>query len=185
MRRSPYLRQAMCLFIPSLPRCYLYSATMLQTISFRAIASKCLQLHSRRYIASVLVDSFKRRHNYLRLSLTERCNLRCAYCMPRDGVTLTPRQSCLSFDEIARLTSLFVREWGVTKIRLTGGEPTVSKNLIDVITYCNDNLRQHGLQTLAMTTNGLTLKAKASTYRQAGKLRCLRHLIKVGAMQSS
>ena len=68
-----------------------------------------------------LVDSFGRKHSYLRISLTERCNLRCTYCMPEGGVELQPKDAILTDDEIVRLTSIFASR-GVDKVRLTGGE---------------------------------------------------------------
>lgn len=70
---------------------------------------------------ATLTDRFGRRHTYLRISLTEKCNLRCQYCMPEDGVPLTPLESVLTTEEIVRLARLFVA-CGVNKIRLTGGE---------------------------------------------------------------
>ncbi|KAJ7631246.1 hypothetical protein FB45DRAFT_561211 [Roridomyces roridus] len=79
-----------------------------------------------------LVDTFHRRHDYLRISLTERCNLRCFYCMPSEGIELSPNDSILTNDEILRLASLFVRS-GVKKIRLTGGEPTIRKGISEII----------------------------------------------------
>jgi len=81
---------------------------------------------------SMLTDKFGRNHTYLRISLTERCNLRCQYCMPAEGVTLTPKEELLTTDEIIQIAKLFV-ENGVTKIRFTGGEPTVRKDLDEVI----------------------------------------------------
>jgi molybdenum cofactor biosynthesis enzyme MoaA len=78
------------------------------------------------------MDTFNRHHNYLRISLTERCNLRCTYCMPEEGVQLTPKQKLLTADEILRLARLFVDQ-GVTKIRLTGGEPTLRKDLLEIV----------------------------------------------------
>ncbi|KAJ3411948.1 Molybdenum cofactor synthesis protein 1 [Chytridiales sp. JEL 0842] len=80
----------------------------------------------------VLTDTFNRNHTYLRISLTERCNLRCTYCMPAEGVSLTPSDKLLSTPEILRLAQLFVTA-GIKKIRLTGGEPTVRKDLYDVL----------------------------------------------------
>src|SRR4051812_36175035 len=68
-----------------------------------------------------LTDSFGRYHNYLRISLTERCNLRCSYCMPEEGVELTPNDKLLNREELSKIVGLFVRA-GVNKIRLTGGE---------------------------------------------------------------
>src|SRR5260370_4098660 len=75
-----------------------------------------------------LFDRFDRSHTYLRISVTERCNLRCKYCMPEEGVTLLPRDHLLSYEEIERLAALFVR-LGARKIRLTGGEPPLRRDL--------------------------------------------------------
>ncbi len=82
---------------------------------------------------TMLTDTFQRVHTYLRISLTERCNLRCLYCMPEQGVDLTPGAHLLTADEIERLARLFVAA-GVRKIRLTGGEPTLRKDLVDIVT---------------------------------------------------
>ncbi|XP_071042592.1 molybdenum cofactor biosynthesis protein 1 isoform X2 [Parasteatoda tepidariorum] len=89
-----------------------------RTISFKA--------------ASSIEDTFGRHHNYLRISLTELCNLRCQYCMPEEGVTLTPDQHLLTTKEILSLSKLFVK-LGVTKIRFTGGEPLLRKDLLEII----------------------------------------------------
>nr|CAD7199477.1 unnamed protein product [Timema douglasi] len=111
-----------------------------------------------------LTDTFGRHHSYLRISLSERCNLRCQYCMPAEGVSLTSKPQLLSTDEVLRLAELFVRE-GVTKIRLTGGEPTVRKDLVDIIA----SLKQiKGLETVAMTTNGLMLTRQLVPLQRAG-----------------
>ena len=109
------------------------------------------QIDASSQVSPALVDSFRRQHNYLRISLTERCNLRCEfcfrqqdgpgltrqihlgfYCMPSDGVELSPTGKLLTNAEVSRLATLFVRN-GVTKIRLTGGEPTVRKGLEEII----------------------------------------------------
>ncbi|GLB35816.1 putative moaC family protein [Lyophyllum shimeji] len=102
-----------------------------------------------------LVDSFSRRHDYLRISLTERCNLRCFYCMPSEGVELSPDGKILTNEEVIRLATIFVKS-GVTKIRLTGGEPTVRKGVDDIISSLNE-LRRLGLKSIAITSNGLAL----------------------------
>ncbi|KAJ3908944.1 molybdenum cofactor biosynthesis prote [Lentinula edodes] len=102
-----------------------------------------------------LVDSYNRRHDYLRISLTERCNLRCFYCMPEEGVQLSPNEKILTDEEILRLAKLFVQS-GVTKIRLTGGEPTVRKGVVGIVAGLNE-LRSYGLRSIAMTSNGLAL----------------------------
>ncbi len=114
--------------------------------------------------ADVLTDRFGRRHTYLRLSLTERCNLRCRYCMPAAGVPLTPRDHLLTTPEIVRLARLFVAA-GVEKIRLTGGEPLVRKDA-EAIAEALGALP--GLRTLALTTNGLLLARKLERLHRAG-----------------
>ena len=116
--------------------------------------------------AAVLDDRFARRHTYLRISLTERCSLRCVYCMPEDGVDLTPSEKLLSVDETVRLAGMFVRA-GVTKIRLTGGEPTVRRDLPDIVSSL-DALRPHGLQDVSITTNGIALKRMLPSLKAAG-----------------
>jgi len=85
-----------------------------------------------RQVSPYLKDTFHRQHTYLRISLTERCNLRCQYCMPEEGVRLSPEGNLLKTNEIIELAGLFVSQ-GVNKIRLTGGEPTVRKDLLSVV----------------------------------------------------
>lgn len=112
----------------------------------------------------MFVDSFGRNHTYLRISLTERCNLRCTYCMPEEGVELSPKDHILTFEEIERLARIFVGR-GVTKIRLTGGEPLVRKDMETLVQRLG---RIPGLRTLAITTNGLLLPKKLQRLHQAG-----------------
>ena len=112
----------------------------------------------------MLTDTFGRRHTYLRISLTERCNLRCQYCMPAEGVDLKPRDELLTFEEIDRLAGLFVAA-GVDKIRLTGGEPLVRKDVEQLIERLG---ALPGLRTLALTTNGLLLPKKLARLQAAG-----------------
>ncbi|XP_026667794.1 molybdenum cofactor biosynthesis protein 1 isoform X1 [Ceratina calcarata] len=112
----------------------------------------------------MLTDSYGRHHTYLRISVTERCNLRCLYCMPAEGVKLTKNEGILKTDEIIKIADLFVKE-GVNKIRLTGGEPTVRKDIVDIIS----NLKQlPGLRQVAITTNGLTLPRQLPSLQRAG-----------------
>ena len=80
----------------------------------------------------ILTDSFGRAHSYLRISLIERCNLRCTYCMPEEGVPLSPRSHLMSYEEIYTIAKTFVNH-GVTKIRLTGGEPLIRKDISVII----------------------------------------------------
>ncbi|EIM92320.1 molybdenum cofactor biosynthesis prote [Stereum hirsutum FP-91666 SS1] len=120
-----------------------------------AIQEKIARLDAASVSPQPLVDTFGRRHNYLRISLTERCNLRCQYCMPEEGIELSPKASILSDDEVIRLATLFVKS-GVTKIRLTGGEPTIRKGIVNLVARLNA-LREHGLSSIGMTSNGLIL----------------------------
>ncbi|PIN05877.1 Molybdenum cofactor biosynthesis pathway protein [Handroanthus impetiginosus] len=115
-------------------------------------------------VSDMLVDTFGRLHTYLRISLTERCNLRCQYCMPAEGVELAPSPQLLSQNEIVRLANLFVSS-GVTKIRLTGGEPTIRKDIEEI---CLRLSNLSGLKALAMTTNGITLANKLQKLKECG-----------------
>lgn len=115
-------------------------------------------------VSDMLLDTHGRRHNYLRISLTERCNLRCKYCMPAEGVELTSTPQLLADNEIMRLARLFVAG-GVNKIRLTGGEPTVRSNIEDI---CFQLSSIPGLKHLAMTTNGIVLARKLPRLQAAG-----------------
>lgn len=110
---------------------------------------------------SPLLDKFGRQHTYLRISLTEKCNLRCVYCMPNEGIPLMPKDDALTSSEIARLARLFVQE-GVDKIRLTGGEPTLRKDLMEIMESLSKLRKNHpsdsiGLKQIGITTNGLLL----------------------------
>ncbi|KAI6353819.1 hypothetical protein MCOR25_008865 [Pyricularia grisea] len=113
-----------------------------------------------------LTDTFNRQHDYLRISLTERCNLRCLYCMPEEGVPLSPDRDLLTTPEIVLLSSVFVSQ-GVTKIRLTGGEPTVRRDIVPLMRRIGD-LRPHGLRELCLTTNGIALHRKLDPMVEAG-----------------
>ncbi len=111
-----------------------------------------------------LTDTFGRNHTYLRISLTERCNLRCTYCMPADGVPLSPKAEILTFDELELLARHFV-DLGIDKIRFTGGEPLVRKDATDVI---NRISAIPGLKSVAITTNGLLLQRCLPALEEAG-----------------
>ena len=113
-----------------------------------------------------LFDRYGRGHTYLRISVTERCNLRCRYCMPEEGVQLLPKDHLLSYEEIERLASLFVR-LGVRKIRLTGGEPLVRRDIDDLIARIGA-LKAHGLERLMMTSNALLLRQHMPALLRAG-----------------
>jgi cyclic pyranopterin phosphate synthase len=112
------------------------------------------------------LDRFGRNINYLRISLTDKCNLRCVYCMPED-ITFRPRQELLQDDEILRLVRLFT-QLGFSKFRLTGGEPTVRANFIELV---RDMSSTPGVETMTMTTNGLLLDKLAKPLAEAGMQR--------------
>lgn len=109
-------------------------------------------------------DAFGRAMNYLRISLTDRCNFRCVYCMPAVGMKFQPREELLTDDELIRLVGLFVK-LGVNKIRLTGGEPTVRPHLVDII---REIKRFPGVDEISMTTNALILNRIAADLKDAG-----------------
>ena len=111
-----------------------------------------------------LTDTFGRFHDYLRISLTERCNLRCLYCMPEKGVDLTENSKLLKTDEVIRLVNIFSQA-GVKKIRLTGGEPTVRKDILEI---CQEIKRNKNITNLAMTTNGISLSKMLPKLQDAG-----------------
>ncbi|MBV1881412.1 MAG: GTP 3',8-cyclase MoaA [Pseudomonadales bacterium] len=112
---------------------------------------------------SALVDRFQREVNYVRISLTDRCDFRCVYCMSEE-MTFLPREQILSLEEIEWIAQAFV-ELGVSKIRLTGGEPLVRKNMISLV----DKLgKLDGLDELVLTTNGSQLTKFAVPLREAG-----------------
>jgi cyclic pyranopterin phosphate synthase len=114
----------------------------------------------------VLDDAFARRVTYLRVSLTDRCNYRCQYCMPEQGIDLVPRSDVLTFEEVERLVRV-MKQLGVRRVRLTGGEPTVRKDLVTLVA----RLAALGLDDLAMTTNGDRLVVLAPQLKRAGLTR--------------
>lgn len=113
-----------------------------------------------------LTDTFQRQHDYLRISLTEKCNLRCIYCMPEEGVPQSPPAELLTTPEIFLLSSVFVSQ-GVSKIRLTGGEPTVRRDIVPLM-HRIGTLRSQGLRELCLTTNGISLHRKLDSMVEAG-----------------
>jgi molybdenum cofactor biosynthesis protein A len=112
--------------------------------------------------SNLLQDAFGRRHDYLRISITEHCNLRCTYCMPEDGISLTPKPHLMTTDEIVSIAQTFVN-LGVTKIRLTGGEPLVRKDAKEVLL----RLGKLGVN-LTITTNGILVPNFIETFKEAG-----------------
>jgi cyclic pyranopterin phosphate synthase len=113
-----------------------------------------------------MIDPFGRTISYLRLSVTDRCDLRCTYCMP-ERMTFLPRAEMLSLDELDRLASAFVRK-GVRKLRLTGGEPLVRRGLPDLVARLSRFLRSGELDELTLTTNGTRLAEHADALARCG-----------------
>ena len=109
----------------------------------------------------ILKDSFGRNHNYLRISITEKCNLRCTYCMPAEGVPLSPSPALMTADEIYEIAKVFVAN-GVDKIRLTGGEPLVRKDFIAII-----NMLSTLDVSIAMTTNAVNIDRYISDLKKS------------------
>lgn len=111
-----------------------------------------------------LYDQYDRMHDYLRLSITDRCNLRCVYCMPKEGLPFFPTDKVLSQDEIVQLVKNFA-EMGISKVRITGGEPLLRTDVVDIVRRINDI---EGINDISITTNGLFLKKKAQALKDAG-----------------
>ena len=114
-------------------------------------------------MAEQLLDTFGRVHRDLRISVTDRCNFRCTYCMPPEGLDWLPRSELLTFEEIERVARMLVERFGVHSIRLTGGEPTVRARLAGLVGM----LAPLGTD-LALTTNGVTLSLLADDLAAAG-----------------
>lgn len=112
----------------------------------------------------MLLDLFKRKINYLRISITDRCNLRCRYCMPEQGIPLIPHEEILTYEEILRIVRVFGTE-GISKVRLTGGEPLVRKGIVDFVFHLS---QIEEIKDLSLTTNGILLKELAQDLKRAG-----------------
>ena len=108
-------------------------------------------------------DAFRRRVSYLRISLTDRCNLKCRYCMPQGGMIFFPSENLLSTEELRRLMAIFV-SLGVTKVRLTGGEPLLRADLEELL----QEAAALGIPDVSVTTNGIFLAGRAKTLAAAG-----------------
>ncbi len=111
-----------------------------------------------------LKDGQDRKHDYLRISVTDRCNLRCIYCMGEDGIEQSSHETILSYEEIMKVVSAGA-ELGISKIRITGGEPLVRKNLVELVRMI---AQVPGISDLAMTTNGTLLPRYAADLKKAG-----------------
>jgi len=111
-----------------------------------------------------LSDSFQRPINYLRISVTDRCNLRCIYCMPSEGVALAPHSQILSYEEIKNVATA-ATELGISKIRLTGGEPLIRLGIVGLVKMLADI---KGIDDLSLTTNAILLEQYAAELKEAG-----------------
>ncbi|MEK6531465.1 MAG: GTP 3',8-cyclase MoaA [Deltaproteobacteria bacterium] len=116
---------------------------------------------------NALVDAYKRKIDYLRISVTDRCNLRCVYCMPPEGIELVEAKGILRYEELLRVARIACGH-GVTKIRITGGEPLVRKGMVEFIA---DMKKIQGLEDLSLTTNGVLLKEFSRRLKDAGLTR--------------
>ncbi len=109
-------------------------------------------------------DGYNRDINYLRLSVTDRCNLRCRYCLPKEGLSLMGREDILAYEELLKIVAAAV-ETGISKIRITGGEPLVRKGIIEFISHLREI---EGIKDISLTTNGILLASFAEAIYRAG-----------------
>jgi GTP 3',8-cyclase len=123
-------------------------------------------------VSSTLIDTFGRTHDSLRISVTDRCNIRCFYCMPEEAAQFAQRQEILTFEEIERFVRV-AATLGVNKLRLTGGEPLLRRNLPRLIERLNT---VPGIQDIALTTNAVILEQHAQALYDAGLRRLNIHL---------
>lgn len=114
-----------------------------------------------------LVDSYNRPIDYLRISVTDRCNLRCVYCMPSEGIVLMGADNILRYEELIRIAAIAVKH-GITKIRITGGEPLIRKGIVELI---EELAKLKGIVDLSLTTNGVLLEKFAFSLKKAGLTR--------------
>ncbi|MGD8192333.1 GTP 3',8-cyclase MoaA [Brevibacillus ginsengisoli] len=117
--------------------------------------------------AEQLVDRFGRVHDYLRISVTDRCNLRCVYCMPPEGVEFQPHDQILRYEEIVEVVKVAAK-LGVKRLRLTGGEPLVRREIEKLVAMLS---AIEGIEDIALTTNGIYLAQKAAVLKEAGVTR--------------
>ena len=121
-----------------------------------------------------MIDQYGRTIEYLRISVTDRCNLRCVYCMPEEGIEQLPHEQILTFDEIERVCRIST-ELGISKIKLTGGEPLVRKGLPDLLGKIK---RISGIEQVTLTTNGILLKNQLDELMRQGLEAVLIHWMK-------
>lgn len=137
----------------------------LTTLGLPAVRRDTAALRAEMPRSGPLVDTFGRAATDLRVSLTDRCNLRCTYCMPADGLTWLPKGAVLTFDELTRLLRLAVTRLGITSIRFTGGEPLLYRRLEDIVAA---TAHLDPRPEIALTTNGVGLAARAHGLAAAG-----------------
>lgn len=113
---------------------------------------------------SGISDSFQRPIDYLRISVTDRCNLRCVYCMPAEGISLVPHSELLTYEEIAALVRAS-SEMGISKVRISGGEPLVRLGLVNLIGMLS---QIDGIDDVSLTTNGILLREQAADLKESG-----------------
>ena len=113
-----------------------------------------------------MIDKFGRKVNYLRLSVTDRCDLRCNYCMPKKNLQLYPKSELLSLNSLKRITKILI-SLGIKKIRVTGGEPLIRKDISQFLEFTN-SLKHQGLEEVLITTNGTQLKRYAKKISDLG-----------------
>jgi len=112
-----------------------------------------------------MLDRFNRNIQYLRISVTDRCNLRCTYCMPEEGITLIDKKDILSLEEIFAVVTTGASKFGIRKIRFTGGEPLVRKGIVELVEKVSSI---DGIEETSMTTNGILLSEYAAALKNAG-----------------
>ena len=110
-----------------------------------------------------MLDKFKREINYLRVSITDRCNLRCVYCMPKEGLSRIGHEDILRYEEMLRIVRI-ARKLGIVKVRVTGGEPLVRRGAVEFLS----SLGRMDLEDISLTTNGILLESLADPIRKAG-----------------
>jgi len=115
-------------------------------------------------MTAIMIDNHNREINYLRISVTDRCNLRCVYCMPKEGVSFLGHEDILSYEEILRIVEVTVKT-GIIKVRVTGGEPLVRRGITEFLTSLT---KVKGLRDISLTTNGIFLEDYAEEIFNAG-----------------
>ena len=142
-----------------------YPKAMSVSLGMPTVLRSAPALPPRERSASGLLDRFGRTATDLRISLTDRCNLRCTYCMPAEGLPTQPASSLLQAEEIARLAKIAVESLGVRQVRFTGGEPLLRKDLLDII---RSVAALEPRPEISLTTNAIGLSARATDLRAAG-----------------